>query len=291
MDKKKQNLLTAALAVLCASGCNLGMQESNAERATLEEAAVRTAVFQTQFAEETAARLTADAALPSRTPTLAPPTATPTQTLSPTPGKVTVTVSKDTNCRAGPGTQFDLIGVLKVGETAEAVGRNADGTFWVVILPSVPSTNCWLLSQWAAVDGDGQALPILDSPPTPTFHPQPGLSLTYLGVSTCLPQYALRVRIQNTGNIALESFRMIVEDITKGTTLTHTADLFRWYDGCSVGGDVDPLEPGDTVVVSNRNPGQFTYSPSGHYVHVAVRVCTEDGLAGICRESDFYKTL
>jgi hypothetical protein len=291
MNRKSCGVLLAALAVLGATGCNLGARESSAEKQTVEEAAVRTAVFQTQFAEETAIRRTADAALPSVTPTQAPPTATSTQTLSPTPGKVSITVSKDTNCRSGPDVQFDVIGVMRVGETAEAVGRNADSTYWVIRLPSATAASCWLLGQWATVDGNGQTLPVLESPPTPTYHPQPDLALTYLGLSVCAPQSALRVRVWNAGNVALESVRLIIEDITEGATLTHTADFFRRYDGCSVGGDVDPLEPGETVVISNRNPGQFTYSPSGHYLHVSVRVCTEDGLAGICAESDFYVTV
>jgi hypothetical protein len=291
MNRRSRGIVLATSAILAASGCNLALQGPSGVNATLEEAAVRTAVFQTRDAEDTAAKLAADAAMPSSTATLALPTDTPSQTLTPTSGRVMITLSKNTNCRAGPDTQFDLVGVMKVGEEAEAVGRNEDGTYFVIHLPSNPAKTCWLWSQWAAADGNAEGLPVMPSPATPTYYPRPDLTLTYLGITVCAPQYALKIQVNNTGNVALESVRMTVEDITGGSTFTHIADLFRWYNGCGVAGSIDPLEPGASAVVSNRNPGQFTYDPAGHNLHVTVRVCTEDGLAGICQESDVYFTV
>jgi hypothetical protein len=180
---------------------------------------------------------------------------------------------------------------MKVGETAEAIGRSADSTYWVIHLPSAPAKTCWLWYQWAAVTGPGESLPILESPPTPTYYPRPDLSLTYAGLGNCISEYSISVQIENTGNVALESVRMIVEDITEGATLTHESSVFIYYVGCGTGGVVDSVAPGAMATVSNANPGQFTYNPTGHNLHIIVRVCTENGLAGICQQSDFYVTV
>ncbi len=288
MNRNWSGVIVAALAVLAASGCNLELRGPSAGNVTVAYEDTLTAIYQTRFAEGTAAKLTADARLPSSTPTLAPPTNTPSPTLSPTPGKVTITVSKNTNCRAGPEKQFDLVGVMKDGETAEAIGRKADSAYWVIHLPSTPAKTCWLWSEWATVTGDGQALPIIESPPTPTWYPRPDLSLAYAGITSCVPNYYLIVEIENTGNVVLESVRMTLEDITEGETVDHPSDSFIWINGCGIGADLPSLAPGAKANVSFV---WFDYNPAGHNVHVIIKVCTENSLAGICQKSDFYITL
>ena len=93
---------------------------------------------------------------------------TPSLTLTFTPEKVTISVSLDTNCRTGPGTVYDYLGGLMVGETTEVLGRDAAGQFWVVRNPDVPGGICWLWDQYATVAGDWQSLPVATPPPTPT---------------------------------------------------------------------------------------------------------------------------
>lgn len=98
------------------------------------------------------------------TPTV---TLTPTITLTPTLDKPMVTVSVDTNCRTGPGKQYDIIGALLVSETAEVVGKSADGQYWIIKNPD-RAGECWLWAYYATVAGPTDALPVVTQPPTPT---------------------------------------------------------------------------------------------------------------------------
>lgn len=104
---------------------------------------------------------------PSETPT---PESTATITLTPTPEVPMASVSVNTNCRTGPNIQFDLIGALNVGQTAEVVGKYQNGAYWVIKTPG-SSGNCWLWGNYATVTGNTSNLPEFPSPPTPTPYP------------------------------------------------------------------------------------------------------------------------
>jgi len=103
------------------------------------------------------------AAMPSSTPQF-----TPTLTVTPTPGIVRVTVSMETNCRTGPGPAYETLGILRVGQTAEVVGRNFINDTWIIKLPSNPAITCWVWGGYSTVSGNWEALPIIKTPPTPT---------------------------------------------------------------------------------------------------------------------------
>ncbi len=119
------------------------------------------------------------------TPTLSAPLDTPTPEntaapdSTPTPSVPTVSVSVNTNCRTGPSTQYDLVGGLNVGQTAEVVGKNtAVPNYWVVRLSG--GTICWLWGQHATASGNTANLPEYPVPPTPT----PSLTPTATPTST-----------------------------------------------------------------------------------------------------------
>jgi hypothetical protein len=93
------------------------------------------------------------------------PSLTPSETTSSAP---MVTVSIDTNCRTGPGGNYEQIGNLMVGESAVVVGIYNNGTFWVIENPEAPGT-CWLWGQYATVTGDTSDLSEIIPPPEPTW--------------------------------------------------------------------------------------------------------------------------
>jgi len=111
-------------------------------------------------------RDTPQSSIPTETPS---PTfaVTATVTLTPTPEVPTISVSMDTNCRKGPGTVYDYIGALLVGETAEVVGASMDGEYWIIKNPD-RAGECWLWGRYATVTGPTEALPKYTPPPTPT---------------------------------------------------------------------------------------------------------------------------
>lgn len=104
---------------------------------------------------------------------------TPTVTSTLPPTVPSVSVSVDTNCRTGPGVNYDLLTGLFVGETAEVVGKYTSVTpnYWVIRKGSV---TCWLWGQYATVVGNTGNLPEMVPPPspTPTFTPTPTLTPT-----------------------------------------------------------------------------------------------------------------
>jgi hypothetical protein len=104
------------------------------------------------------------------------PQFTATITLTPTPGVPTVTVSQNTNCRTGPGTQYGIVGALLIGETAEVVGKNSSvPNYWVIKTPNGSGT-CWLWGEYATVSGNTANLPEITVPPTPTPTATPTLA-------------------------------------------------------------------------------------------------------------------
>jgi hypothetical protein len=68
------------------------------------------------------------------------------------------------NCRFGPGTSYTVVGALILGRQAEMIGRNQDSTWWYVRNPSNPSTSCWLSAEFVEIVGNGQSLPVVNSP-------------------------------------------------------------------------------------------------------------------------------
>jgi hypothetical protein len=80
-------------------------------------------------------------------------------------GGVTVTVSQNTNCREGPSQEFNDVGALTPGQTAEVVGKDTFNNYWIIKLPSNPAITCWLWGQYATVTGDTSQVANV---PTPT---------------------------------------------------------------------------------------------------------------------------
>lgn len=97
----------------------------------------------------------------------AAPEFTPTITLTPTPSIPTVSVSRNTNCRTGPGTQYDIIDALVIGQTAVVVGRNTPTNYWIIKRPT-GSGECWLWGEYATISGDVSGLKEYAIPATPT---------------------------------------------------------------------------------------------------------------------------
>ncbi len=89
---------------------------------------------------------------------------------TPTPAAVTLKVSVDTNCRTGPGKPYDIVTIFRIGMTADVVGRNAAGTYWVIQNPA-GSGQCWVWGKYATLTGPTSSLPIWDPPATPTPKP------------------------------------------------------------------------------------------------------------------------
>lgn len=108
--------------------------------------------------------LTQTALAPTSTPE---PTFTPTLVITQTPSKVIVTVSANTNCRSGPGVDYEIVGALTIGQQAEVIGKSSTSDYWIIDNP-LGAGNCWLWKEYATINGETAGLQELDAPPTVT---------------------------------------------------------------------------------------------------------------------------
>jgi uncharacterized protein YgiM (DUF1202 family) len=142
-----------------------------------------TAAVQTAVESPTPLPLPTETAVPQPTPTLVPsatlvptdvpviPSITPPPTLVPSIPMVSVSVN--TNCRSGPSRYYDLLGGLRVGESARVVGKSPATSYWIIETPRGTGV-CWLWDGYATISGDTASLPVVETPPSP---PMPKLSV------------------------------------------------------------------------------------------------------------------
>jgi hypothetical protein len=98
-------------------------------------------------------------------PTVAIPTVTGTPS-----GPMAVVIpgnEPQINLRSGPGSLYDKVGVLLVGQSVPAKGRSPKGEWTLVEYPGVPGGTAWVYSLYIEVKPPTQ-LPIVEPPPTPT---------------------------------------------------------------------------------------------------------------------------
>jgi uncharacterized protein YgiM (DUF1202 family) len=183
---EKTSRWTAAIILIGMAACHL-QASGPPSKDVIDTAIAQTGAAKNDVQLAVIATLTAMAGgdVPlGQSPTAEQPGVPPTVTLTPTSGKVTVAVSKGTNCRTGPDVNFDLVIVLHPGETAEVVGKDAYGNYWIIKDPKNPSVTCWLCNKNATVTGDTSKLPVVESPPTPT--PKPGM-ITEVSIAVSNP--------------------------------------------------------------------------------------------------------
>lgn len=140
---------------------------------------------------QTAAALTLQAILtPSLTSTAATPTiaitssprvtltssaaGSPTTTITATYSVPMLTVKESTNCRTGPGEEYELVFTYLTGKQLEIVGRYDPGNFWLVKSNESPNGTCWLWGEFVEVTGSYWAVPSVTPPPTATSAPPRG---------------------------------------------------------------------------------------------------------------------
>ena len=108
-----------------------------------------------------------DAALtpvPVVSPTPVQPTPTPQP---PAQGVPQATVNAYAlNVRTGPGTNYDIVGVLLNGQKVEISGRNADATWYQIKFAPAPGGLGWVSAAYVTADNVGN-VPVVEAPPPP----------------------------------------------------------------------------------------------------------------------------
>ena len=80
---------------------------------------------------------------------------------TPAPDQPSVTATTLLNVRKGPGTDFESYGLLQPGQSAVAIGTNADGTWFAIDIPPAPDGMGWVSAEYVTANNtDG--LPIIE---------------------------------------------------------------------------------------------------------------------------------
>lgn len=105
-----------------------------------------------------------------------PTVAIPTVTSSPSVATIVVTMEQEQiNVRAGPDTEYPIVGVLIAGQRVPALGRTVGGNWIKIVYPGVPGGTAWVYAPLVTVEG---SLPLVEPPPTPTPKTTPTINPT-----------------------------------------------------------------------------------------------------------------
>lgn len=131
----------------------------------------------------TAAALTVQAAINSSEATqpLASPTAgnAGTITVTPTYSKPFVSVGDVTNCRTGPGVNYERVTQVLPDSPVEIIGFYPPN-YWIV---STSAGNCWVSGEFTTPAGSYAAVPTVTAPPTPQGDSPDNVSLQKWDIS------------------------------------------------------------------------------------------------------------
>ena len=259
------------------------------------------------------------------TPTLPSPTATstltPTVVISPTAaagtpaaGGATSTATSAsqvqleaefaTNCRQGPGTQYDVVAVLPAGMPVEVFGRDRSSVWWYIRNPEDSAGYCWVWSGTTEVLGDAsqvggqgaatpgpaaqrtgtatQLAPTQQRTATPPPPSAGAFRVPSVNIHQC-GQPRMIFGIENRSGQAFESVEILIEDLDGDRDLyVPASEDLPFLDSdrdCSSG--ADRLASGDLGYVGaflNR-----TAAP-GSRIRITLRFCTREDLEGACFE-------
>lgn len=105
-----------------------------------------------------------------------PTVAIPTVTSSPSIATIVVTMEQEQiNVRAGPDTEYPIVGVLIAGQRVPALGRTVGGNWIKIVYPGVPEGTAWVYAPLVTIEG---SLPLVEPPPTPTPKTTPTVNPT-----------------------------------------------------------------------------------------------------------------
>jgi hypothetical protein len=190
-----------------------------------------------------------------------------------------MSVSEDTNCRSGPGVEYLFQGVLRAGDLAEVIGRSPDPGYWYVSGAELPKEGCWLWGEFATVNGEVEALPVLTPAPSPT--PQVGFDLFLKGFVSCRSTSYVVFAVKNVGGRRFWTGYVEVQDLATRETLYEDRERFPFADTVEPvcpPGHGNELYPGETRYIH----APLSVVRSGSTAFGIITLCTADHQGGTC---------
>lgn len=251
----KRAVLSGVILVFLLSACGLIQSQQNEPTVDIQAAIEQTMAIQNAASTMVAQTLAAANAqvAQNQAPVVYNTPIPPTPTAEPTVS-VKATASKNANCRSGPASNFDLLGTLSQGASADVIGKNSDfGQWWKVRLAD--GTECWVTEDAISLAGDTSIVAAVTSPKTPTPIPAPDWNGTWnLWISGTFENKSddismITVKMVQTGNQLTYSFTI--------WGLHFTAYLTVSADGMSASGSLVRQEGGTWSIQLFRVPGNL----------------------------------
>jgi hypothetical protein len=95
----------------------------------------------------------------------------PTPTITPTYSTPMLTVLQSTNCRSGPGQDYEIVFTYLPNKKLEILGRYEVENYWLVKSAESPTGQCWLWGEYVEVTGSYWVVSSVTPPPTATLPP------------------------------------------------------------------------------------------------------------------------
>jgi hypothetical protein len=168
MTQTQITKLAAAILVLAILACNMPFEQipPPGEVQTAAALTVQAALSTASVTATRAASVTPESGTPS--PTRSP---AETATITSTSSVPILTVRESTNCRTGPGENYEIVATYLAGRELEIVGRYEPGDFWLVRSSESSSGTCWIWGEYADVTGSTGDVPSVTPPATATGAP------------------------------------------------------------------------------------------------------------------------
>lgn len=100
-----------------------------------------------------------------------------TPTITPTYSTPMLTVLEQTNCREGPGQDYQVVYTYLAKKQLEIAGRYDPTNYWLVKTLDSKTGTCWLWGEYVEVTGSYWVVPSVTPPPTATLAPPQAPSL------------------------------------------------------------------------------------------------------------------
>ena len=160
----KRLLLSIFIIIFSLTACNLPSAEQVPPPSDVQTAAALTV----EALMQPLPSATVQAPLLPDTPT---PTFAPTGTITPTYSVPMLRVLEQTNCRTGPGQEYEVVYTYLAWKELEILGHYPQQNYWVVKSSDSPGGECWLWGEYVEVSGSYWVVASVTPPPTKTPSP------------------------------------------------------------------------------------------------------------------------
>jgi hypothetical protein len=228
MKNKTRIALTTLILIASVLGCNLPAadQVPPPEDVQTEAALTVQALLQPTATTTAQEETPAPADNPTSTPTIGP-----TGTITPTFSVPMLKVLEQTNCRTGPGQDYEVVYTYLPFKELQIIGNYPQENYWLIKSPESPKGVCWLWGEYVEVSGSYWVVSSVTPPPTATIPAPKAPSVSwdyYCSSATGKIDVTLKwsdIADNETGYRVIRNGQVVAELPADSTSFTESIDL------------------------------------------------------------------